>query len=78
MIDIAKNIIEVGDKVTTFYCDISGGDLNRTVLRTGLVVAISPDESKRYDWAEIQIPIKLMNEEFHVYVHRRGNQILKK
>lgn len=78
MIDIAKNIIEVGDKVTTFYCDISGGDFDRTVLKTGIVVAISPDESKRYDWAEIQIPIKLMNEEFHVYVHRRGNQILKR
>ena len=42
MIDIAKNIIEVGDKVTTFYCDISGGDFDRTVLKTGIVVAISP------------------------------------
>ena len=38
MVDIANNIVKVGDRVTTFYCDISGGDLNRTVLRTGLVV----------------------------------------
>lgn len=80
MLDIKNNIVQVGDKVVTFYCDFSKNDLTCTRLRTGTVVKIDShwDEfTARNLWAEIQIPIKIGEEEFHTYVHRQGNGILK-
>lgn len=76
MIDFKKNIVKVGDMVTTFYTDLDG-DIDRATLRTGKVVSINPDEEYRVDWAEIEITINVMGEDYHLYVYRRGNQILK-
>lgn len=77
MIDFKKNIVKVGDMVTTFYTQDFSEDMDRTTLRTGKVVSIRPDEEYRVDWAEIEITIKVLGEDYHLYVYRRGNQILK-
>ena len=77
MIDFKKNIVKVGDTVATFYTQDFTEDMDRTTLRTGKVVAIEPDDEYRVDWAKIEITIKVLGEDYHIYVHRRGNQILK-
>lgn len=77
MIDFKKNIVKVGDMVTTFYTQDFSEDMDRTTLRTGKVVSIRPDEEYRVDWAEIEITIKVLGEDYHIYVYRSGNQILK-
>ena len=72
MVDIKGNIVQTGDRVVTFVVEVHG-----TRLRTGVVVKITPDESKRYDWAEVQIATKIGPETFHTYVQRNGASILK-